>query len=70
MSACLDCPACGEEGGYDDADQARCLTPACRVTTFQSTTPPDQVIEQDRIDTLARRSGDRDGATARRSPGR
>jgi hypothetical protein len=55
MSARLDCPACGAEGEYSDADQARCLTPECRVTTFQTTTPPDAA---------------RAGATARGRPGR
>lgn len=41
MTARYDCPACGEKGAYDAADLARCTAPACRVTTFQITTPPD-----------------------------
>lgn len=41
MSARLRCPACGEEGDRTDADQAACTAPACRVTTLQTTTPPD-----------------------------
>lgn len=43
MTARLECPACDEHGERVEstADQARCTTPACRVTTFQTTTPPD-----------------------------
>jgi len=37
----LECPACHETGEHVEEDQARCMTPACRVTTFQTTTPPD-----------------------------
>lgn len=36
------CPSCGEAGEHDVADQARCQTAACRVTTFQMTTLPDR----------------------------
>jgi hypothetical protein len=70
MSARYNCPACGQEGEHEMEDQARCLTPTCRVTTFQTTTPPSQGREQKRLDALARRRGDRDGAAARRRPGR
>jgi hypothetical protein len=41
VSARFDCPACGEEGDRVEEDQARCTAFACRVTTFQITTPPD-----------------------------
>jgi hypothetical protein len=41
MTARLNCPACGEPGEHVQEDQARCTAPACRVTTFQTTTPPD-----------------------------
>jgi len=66
----LRCPACDAGGDHLEEDQAKCTAPACRVTTFQTTTPPDQGREQERIDALARRRGDRDGAAARRRPGR
>jgi hypothetical protein len=36
-----ECPACKEPGEDLPEDQARCDTPACRVTTYQTTTPPD-----------------------------
>lgn len=43
MTGRLDCPACGEPGEHVDEDQALCGTPACRVTSFQITTPPDAI---------------------------
>jgi hypothetical protein len=39
----LRCPSCDQEGDLHREDQAQCTTPACRVTTFQITTPPDAV---------------------------
>lgn len=41
MSGRYDCPACGVEGEHVEEDQARCTAFSCRVTTFQTTTPPD-----------------------------
>jgi len=41
MTARYNCPACGEKGDHVEEDQAACTAPACRVTTFQTTTPPD-----------------------------
>jgi hypothetical protein len=41
----LVCPACGEPGERRLADQARCVEPICRVTTFQTTTPPDRYLD-------------------------
>jgi hypothetical protein len=43
----LECPACGEPGERRPglADQARCSEPPCRVTTYQTTTPPDRHLD-------------------------
>lgn len=44
----LRCPACSEEGELLEEDQAKCTTPACRVTTFQITIPLDAISEAHR----------------------
>jgi hypothetical protein len=44
----VECPACGEPGERAPTlpvDQARCREPPCRVTTFQTTTPPDRYLD-------------------------
>jgi len=46
MTARSDCPACSEDGEHVEEDQARCTTPRCRVTTFQTTTPPDRRLDR------------------------
>lgn len=65
MSGRLDCPACGEEGEHVEEDQARCTAFACRVTTFQTTTPPDARREStpsrdDRVPVWLRNHPDRE----------
>lgn len=42
----LECPACSEEGEHLEEDQAKCPTPSCRVTTFQTTYPLDRWVDR------------------------